>query len=119
MQGMLLSAALPTLSAVLEFTPSGRNKIVRNYFTGNDPEKWAKHVASYSAVTAKDIYPGTDIRYYFDATGMRYDFILHPGSDPENIRMEFTGQDYIDIDTEGSLVLGTSLGEIKHGQIFA
>ncbi len=117
--GHVIKCSLAGTSAVPEFAPSGRNKIVRNYFTGNDPTKWAKHVASYSAVTAKDIYPGTDIRYYFDATGMRYDFILHPGADPENIRMEFTGQDYIDIDVDGSLVLGTSLGEIKHGQIFA
>ena len=117
--GHVIKCSLAATSVVPEFTPSGRNKIVRNYFTGNDPEKWAKHVASYSSVTAKDIFPATDIRYYFDATGMRYDFILHPGADPENIRMEFTGQDYIDIDAEGSLVLGTSLGEIKHGQIFA
>ncbi len=117
--GHVIKCSLAGTSAVPEFAPSGRNKIVRNYFTGNDPTKWAKHVASFSSVTAKDIYPGTDIRYYFDATGMRYDFILHPGADPENIMMKFTGQDYIDIDAEGSLVLGTSLGEIKHGQIFA
>ena len=117
--GHVIKCSLAGASAIQEFTPSGRNKIVRNYFTGNDPEKWAKHVVSYSAVTAKDIYPGTDIRYYFDASGMRYDFILYPGAVPENIRMKFSGQDYIDIDADGNLVLGTSLGEIKHGQIFA
>ncbi len=43
------------------------------------------------AVTYKNIYPGIDLRYYTDNGKLKYDLIVHPGANPENIAMQYEG----------------------------
>lgn len=69
---------------------------VNNYFIGNDKSKWASNCRIFKGITYKDVYPGIDIRYYSDAgSNMKYDFIVHPGADVNNIAMKYTGADKI------------------------
>ncbi len=49
---------------------------------------------SYKTILYKNIYPGIDIEYSFPAgaaTGFEYSIILHPGADPSQIKMKFSG----------------------------
>jgi len=50
--------------------------------------------------------------------GLRYDFIVHPGADVSQIRMKFEGQDGLEINSRGELVIKTSIGNVFHGNIF-
>ena len=50
---------------------------------------------------------------------LRYDFIVNPGADVSEIKMNFTGQDGISINEKGELILKTSLGDIAQGDLFA
>ena len=86
---------------------------VNNYFIGNDKSKWAGNCRIFKGITYKDVYPGIDVRYYSDAgSNLKYDFIVHPGADVNNIAMKYTGANKISVKNK-QLVVSTSLGENK------
>lgn len=83
-----------------------------NYFIGNDQSKWAGDCKVYQAVTYKNIYPNVDIRYYSDAGKMKYDFIVHPGGNANNIAMRYEGADKLAIKNK-ELIISTTAGDVK------
>ncbi len=86
---------------------------VNNYFIGNDKSKWASDCRIFKGITYKDVYPGIDVRYYSDAgSNLKYDFIVHPGAEVNDIAMKYTGADKISVKNK-QLVISTSLGENK------
>jgi gliding motility-associated-like protein len=89
---------------------------INNYFIGNDQSKWAAGCQIFQAVTYKGIYPGIDVRYYVDGgNNLKYDFIVHPGAEIDNIAMKYKGANKIDIKNK-ELVITTSLGKSKELQ---
>jgi hypothetical protein len=83
--------------------------------------KKASHpqVASrYRGVLSKDLYAGVDLKTYYSGTNVRYDLIVHPGAKPETIKFGFKGADSVQAVGQ-KLVLGTQLGKIAQGQLFA
>lgn len=96
-----------------EIIPDKPIPSVNNYFIGNDKSKWASNCKIYQGVTYKDVYPGIDVRYYSDAgSNLKYDFIIHPGADINNIAMKYTGADKIAVKNK-QLIVSTSLGDNK------
>ncbi|WP_240965917.1 PKD domain-containing protein [Pseudoflavitalea sp. G-6-1-2] len=89
-----------------------------NYFLGNDPSKWARNVGSYQGVTYKSIYPNIDVRYYSDYGNLKYDIIVHPGGDPRQIRMRYTGADKLSIRNQ-ELLIKTSVGTVRERYPYA
>ena len=83
-----------------------------NYFIGKDVSKWAAHCHIYTAVTYKNIYPNIDVRYYTGNEGLKYDFIVHPGGDPNKIILYFEGVDELSI-KKNSLNIKTSVDNIQ------
>jgi len=90
-----------------------------NYFIGNDSTKWASFVGLYGEVLVKDAFAGIDIRYYFDSGQIRYDYLIKPRADISQIKFRLTGADALAINESGELIIQTSLGEVKHGKIYA
>ena len=45
---------------------------------------------------------------------MEYDFIVHPGADPNKISLAGEGIDGLEVDAEGNLLIKTALTDIKH-----
>jgi gliding motility-associated-like protein len=83
-----------------------------NYFLGNDQSKWAADCKIAQAVSYKNVYPNIDLRYYSDAGKMKYDIIVHPGGDVNNIAMQYAGIDKLEVKNK-ELLIKTSVGEIK------
>lgn len=81
-----------------------------NYFIGNDPAHWGSHCAVFGSVVLHDLYPGIDLRIDGRA-GLKYEFIVHPGADPDRIRMRYDGQDALDL-RKGRLHVATTAGEV-------
>lgn len=82
-----------------------------HYLIGDDSAKYARYVGRYAEILLKSIYNGIDLRYYFDSGYLRYDFIVHPGASPEQIRFRLTGQ-YSDVARGNRLVYTTRFGEV-------
>ena len=85
----------------------------RNYFIGNDPEKWRTGVPLYAKVKYEEVYPGIDLVYYgTDQRQLEYDFVVSPGADPKAIRLAIEGAEEIRVDGDGDLVVETEGGEV-------
>lgn len=82
-----------------------------NYFIGNDSDKWRSEVKAYNEVYVKSIYEGIDYTFYEFYGKMKYDFIVHPEGNPDDILIKYDGLDNMRI-KKGHLVLETSIGDI-------
>ncbi len=82
------------------------------YFIGADPAKWRKDVANYGSVRYKESYPGIDLIYYGNLRQLEYDFVVSPGANPDVIKIKFSGQDKVEIDDAGNLILQAGLGRV-------
>jgi fibronectin type 3 domain-containing protein len=82
---------------------------IYNFFLGKDPSGWATDVPGYRSVLYRDVWDGIDVLYYQRDGKLKYDVILSPGADPEDVRMAVDGAVSIQIE-DGSLVISTPIG---------
>lgn len=89
-----------------------------NYLVGNDLKKWRTDISNYAKVRYKEIYPGIDLVFYGNPRQLEYDFVVKPGADPAQIRLQLTsdsapeGAKAAELQ-DGNLVLRTALGELR------
>jgi len=117
-----------TPATAREVIPSDRLSHNNNYFLGNDRSRWAPNCGNYTQVTMKDVWEGIDVEWWsanfppYAAGGeqggvgfVEFDFIVHPGANPAQIRMECLGlTDDLTLTSDGEeLLLPTSLGVLK------
>ncbi len=76
-----------------------------NYFGGNDPGRWRTNAPTFAKVRYGDVYPGVDLVYYGNQQKLEYDFVVHPGADPNLIALEFAGAEAISLEANGDLLL--------------
>jgi hypothetical protein len=100
--------------------PVGRERLSwnSNFFYGNDSSKWCTDVPNYAEVWYENIYDSIDLRYYSNKNGLKYDFIVHPGAEPEQIKLKYAGADKLEIDNFGNLLILTNLGNLVDGDLF-
>ena len=99
-------------SGKIELIPDKPLASYNNYIIGDDPSKWASGCKIYQGVTAKNVYPGVDVRYYTDNGHMKYDIILNPGAELSRIVLRYSGADKLEV-KDKKLVIKTSVGEVK------
>ncbi len=85
-----------------------------HYFLGKDPSRWRSGVPHYSRVRQKGVYPGIDLVYYGARGSLEFDFVVSPGSDPQQIELQFGGQRSVSIDREGGLVLDVAGSPVRY-----
>ena len=85
---------------------------VTNYYIGSDPSRWHSGIPSFARVMVTDLYPGIDLIYRGAARRLEYDFLVHPGGDPDRIELAFEGVEAVRLDEHGDLRLTTRAGEI-------
>ena len=84
-----------------------------NYYYSHIPNG-VSEVESCKKVIIKNLYPHIDfIVYEGKKQKVQYDFIVHPGGNPENIAMKISGADKLYIDNHGTLAIETPLGLIE------
>ncbi len=83
-----------------------------NYFVGDDPARWAGNCRIFQSVVYKNIYPNIDLRYYSNAGQLKYDLIVYPGANVNDIVMQYEGVDKLQIRNR-ELYIKTSVGEVK------
>ena len=75
-----------------------------NYLIGT-PDRWRTDIANYGAVRFEGVYDGIDLIYYGSQRQLQYDFIVDPGVDSNQIRLDFSGADTVALADNGDLVL--------------
>jgi len=78
---------------------------VINNFSGADPARWRTGAPAYRALECPEIYPGIDLAYRTGPSGLKSEFIIRPGADPDRIRWRYAGPVRPYVDAEGGLVV--------------
>lgn len=99
------------------FLPEKPYKHYQNYYY--DRTKSVTNVPIYEAVLQKSIYNGIDIHWYQIGENLKYDYIIAPNSDVQQIQVKYEGIDRIKLLANGNLYLKTSLAEITETAPFA
>ncbi|MCB9197095.1 MAG: gliding motility-associated C-terminal domain-containing protein [Flavobacteriales bacterium] len=86
-------------------------KAYHNFFIGNDSTKWKSNVPAYGKIYAKDIYEGIDYTFYEQFGKTKYDFIISPEGNPNDIKIYYEGIEDISL-KKGHLVLSTAIGDV-------
>ncbi|MCB0707546.1 MAG: SBBP repeat-containing protein [Saprospiraceae bacterium] len=82
-----------------------------NYYLAHIPEG-REQVLAFEQLIYPRVYDDIDVQVLNTVGSPIYSFICHPGADPDDIEIEFDGQDSIFINGSGDLVLETSIGDI-------
>lgn len=83
-----------------------------NYYLGSDTSRWKSFIYPNLVVDYKDVYKGIDLHVASEGSSIKYDFIVTPQSNPDNIQLSFEGADALDI-RNGNLVITTSVGAVQ------
>jgi len=96
---------------------AGANEIARkvNFIDGN-----GSHPArSYSEADIKGLYDGVDLHLTKEDSSPRFDLIVAPGHNVSNILVNYRGANGLTQNKDGTLSLGTSIGDRKIAQLRA
>jgi len=86
-----------------------QQEAVISYFKGQ-PDEWRTGLPTYSRLVYRDLWPGIDLVYYGTVDRLKYEFIVHPGADPGQIRLAYRGATGVAVNAAGQLEVGTPIG---------
>lgn len=109
--GHVFKAQFRNCSPDAQITGSDPFNSYYNYFQGNDASKWRGGVPAYQHVWYEGLYPNVDMQVYSKWGNVKYDLILQPGADPEQIIIDYTGADRMYLEGQ-QLVIETSLSKV-------
>ncbi len=87
-----------------------------NYFTPGMPQGGVSDVHYYQKITYKNIYPNIDLQFLAPQPGssrsipVEYQFIVHKGGNPADIKLSYTGENKISLDNN-KLVVSVARGD--------
>jgi len=98
------------LGANKNSTPNPFGKVPEyfNYFLGSDQSRWSSKVAAFEGVLYSDYYEGIDLKVYSQGENLKYEFMVAPGANPDQISFEYAGADMVKL-VEGDLVVKASM----------
>ncbi len=91
--------------------PVASNKVTgtTNYFVGTEH---FTNVHSYKDIYYYNIYNGVDLHYYFTSQGLKYDFIVHPGANPDQISLMSSINTFFTISGSNLLINSKESGKV-------
>ncbi len=89
-----------------------------NYFLGDDEARWVSDVGLFKEITYTNIFDGIDFRNYGKSGFVKYDFIVQPKADVNQIKLDYEGVEDIFIE-KNKLHVITSINEIVEQEPYA
>ena len=84
-----------------------------NYFYAHCPNG-IYDIKEYEKITILNVYPGIDWVFYgSSSSGFKYDFVIHPGADVNDIKLLYRSDRKPSLDKEGQLSIHTRLGVLS------
>ena len=84
-----------------------------NYLRSTDPSKWQTKLSRYRDVVYTGLWPHIDLHLHQAAGALKYEFHVHPGARPSDIRLAYAGATGLALDKKGALRIKTGLGTLR------
>lgn len=68
--------------------------------------------SAYKTITYHDVYPNIDWVLYVRNGKVEYDFVVRPGGDPKQIKIQYNGADKLELAANGSITAHTPMGDV-------
>lgn len=83
-----------------------------NYYLPSCPDGLL-NVHGFASVVYENLYDGIDVLFYGQyQQSLKYDFVIKPFADPNQIKLKWTGADHVYLDQNGQLVLVNRVQEM-------
>ncbi len=105
-------------SSSVEPTPQTQSPDLINVYSEVAPHAF-ENIRGYYQVIYPQIYPNINMVAYSGPAGPKLSFVCEPGSDPNDINIQFTGQDSLKLDLTGELKAFLNQKWIKYKQAIA
>ncbi len=83
-----------------------------NFLIGEDPATWRTGVPTYRGIVYRGLYPGIDMTYTGRDPKIESEFLIAPGANPDQIRLEYPDADRVFVDAQGDLVVRADASEL-------
>lgn len=104
-------------NSTTQISPTNKSSFYENYFVG-DKTNWATDVRSYERLNYSNIYNNIDFTIYTSDDNLKYDFIVKPGGDINQIKFAYSGADNI-ILKNGIVRIKTSITDVVENRPYA
>ncbi|CAG5087235.1 DUF7948 domain-containing protein [Parvicella tangerina] len=91
----------------------------KNYYFGNDKTKWTSEVSSYRGVSYENMYPGINVEIYSQLKYLKYDIIVSPNTDPDQIKISYDGIEGLKVLENGDLEVQLSKQRVREAKLSA
>lgn len=89
-----------------------------NFFVGNDENKWKGNVRNYHEVWLKNLYNGIDYEVITSISGIKYNYHVKTGANPDDIKVVYKGIKSLKI-KEGALIIDLEVNGVKEQKPYA
>jgi gliding motility-associated-like protein len=91
---------------------SEQQEYYENYYLAYTKEKGITNVRTFKTVIYKDIYPYIDLILHTKKMGMKYEFVVYPGGNVNDIKMQWIGVQNIRLTENGGIIYTLRLGKM-------
>ena len=102
----------------VKITTEGKSNDYKNYYLGNNPNNWVSGAHDFSSICYKNIYDEIDLKYYGFYGQVKYDFIVKPNANPQQIVLEYEGMEQMQI-KNGHLFMESGYGTLVEQSPYA
>jgi len=87
-----------------------KQEYYENYYQANGPESGITHISTYKKLIYKSIYHNIDMVLYSNTSGLKYEFLVHPGGRVRDIKIKWEGLECLTLLKEGGISYSFSGG---------
>src|SRR6185437_8790526 len=95
---------------------TGQQAYFENYFLADNRAGGITNVHTYNTITYKDIYPHIDMVLHTASCGMKYEFVVYPGGNVNDIRIQWNGLKSLQMAENGGIIYVSQLGTMGEGK---
>lgn len=95
----------------VQIRPEIQNAYTENFYNASFPEG-ILNVRSFGRIVYENIYPNIDWVLYSNEDGLKYDFIVRPGGNPNDIKIRYEGATQLEQTKGGAVLVTTPLGSV-------
>ncbi|MFL5764854.1 MAG: PKD domain-containing protein [Bacteroidia bacterium] len=89
-----------------------------NYYIGKNSSQWAGNVKNYREINYTALYQGVDLQILGMENSVKYNLIVAPGADPNQVALYYEGLDKLTLE-KGELHMKTSVNELMEEKPYA